>query len=287
MAANEVNPLTGGYVTTTLSDEYSLGTIRRAIVQIIMEIRKAVILAGGSGTRLRPVTLATNKHLLPLYDKPVIFYAIENLVHAGISRIMVVTGPQHLDDFAHVLGSGQHWKPKSGKATQIQITYGLQNESSGIAQGLFIAKDYIGGESCVLYLGDNYIEDDLEPHVRAFKEGATVFIKKVDDPERFGVAEIDATGRVVSIEEKPEKPKSNLAVAGVYIYDKTVFEKMEDQKLSTRGEYEITYINNKYVAEKKLTAVTLTKQWFDVGTFDSLLEASKHVREQRKNAMNG
>ncbi len=123
--------------------------------------------------------------------------------------------------------------------------------------------------------------------MRAFKEGATVFIKKVDDPERFGVAEIDATGRVVSIEEKPEKPKSNLAVAGVYIYDKTVFEKMEDQKLSTRGEYEITYINNKYVAEKKLTAVTLTKQWFDVGTFDSLLEASKHVREQRKNAMNG
>ena len=248
---------------------------------------KGVILAGGLGTRLYPLTHATNKHLLPLYDRPVIYYAIDNLVRAGINRIMVVTGPQHLDDFAHVLGSGQHWKPIEGPEKQIQIIYGIQNEPGGIAQGLFIAKDYIEGEPCVLYLGDNYIEDDLAPHIKNFKSGATVFLKKVADPERFGVAEVAPDGTVISIEEKPTKPKSDLAVAGIYIYDETVFKKMEDQQPSSRGEYEITYVNNKYLVEKKLTAVMLKEAWFDVGTFDSLFKASERVRVRRNDAKGG
>src|SRR6185295_6078622 len=125
------------------------------------------------------LTLATNKDLLPLYHKPVISHAIDKLVDAGISRIMIVTGPEHLDDFARVLGSGEHWKPKNSSQHQIQITYGIQNKPNGIAQGLFIAKDYVEGEPCLLYLGDNYIEDDLEPYLKSFKGGATVFLKEV------------------------------------------------------------------------------------------------------------
>lgn len=244
-----------------------------------MAIRKAVILAGGRGTRLHPLTLATNKHLLPLYDKPVIYYSIERLVAAGIERIMIVTNPEHVGDFVRVLGSGEHWKPKYGTEHQIQITYGIQNKANGIAQGLFIARDYIEGEPCVLYLGDNYIEDDIEPHIRNFGGGATVFLKKVSGPERFGVATVDAKGKIISIEEKPKKPKSDLAVVGVYLYDETVFDKMKGQKPSARGEYEISYVNEKYMRENTLTAITLKKKWFDVGTFDSLVEASLYLKK--------
>lgn len=247
-----------------------------------MNIRKAVILAGGTGTRLYPVTRATNKHLLPLYDKPVICHAIDTLVEAGITRIMIVTGPEHLDDFAHILGSGEGWKPKDGSGKQIQITYGIQNKPTGIAQGLYIAKDYINNEPCILYLGDNYIEDDLRPYVESFNGGAKIFLKQVKDPERFGIATIDESGTVLNVEEKPKNPSSNLAIVGVYIYDHTVFEKMEDQQPSARGEYEITHVNNKYLSEGTLKAVSLEKEWFDVGTFDSLLEASLFVQKKKK-----
>jgi len=245
-----------------------------------MEIRKAVILAGGSGTRLRPLTLATNKHLLPLYDKPVIYYAIEKLVAAGIDRIMVVTSPEHIHSFIQALGSGEHWKPKDGKESQIQITYGIQNKPGGIAQGLYIAKDYVGAEPCVLYLADNYIEDDIAEYVSSFKGGAMVFLKEVPDPERFGVATVGKDGKVIEIEEKPKTPKSDLAVVGLYLYDATVFDKMADQTPSERGEYEITYINNKYCKEGTLTAATLKGKWMDVGTFESLHEASMHLRDK-------
>jgi glucose-1-phosphate thymidylyltransferase len=244
-----------------------------------MRIRKAVILAGGTGSRLQPLTSATNKHLLPLYDKPVIYHAVDRLVAAGISRIMIVTGAQHLDDFARVLGSGEHWIPKDGNGKQIQITYGIQNKPSGIADGLYIAKEYIAGEPCLLYLGDNYIEDDLEPYLSTFEKGAYVFLKEVTDPERFGVAEIASDGTVLSLEEKPVAPKSNKAVVGLYLYDETVFDKMVGMEPSARGEYEITYVNNQYLAEGTLKAAMLTKPWYDIGTFDSLLEASNHVRE--------
>src|SRR3989338_11136322 len=146
---------------------------------------KSVILAGGKATRLNPLTLVTNKHLLPVYDKPVIYYAIEKLVSSGIDRIMIVTSPGHIHDFVQLLGSGQNFvSVKSGK--QIQIVYGIQNEPSGIADGLYIAKDYVGTDNCVLYLGDNIFEDEIKKQIKDFKDGATVFLKKVSDPKRFG-----------------------------------------------------------------------------------------------------
>lgn len=241
---------------------------------------KGIILAGGRGTRLYPLTAVTNKHLLPLYDKPIIFHAVEKLVEAGIDRIMIVTSPHHLDDFVQLLGSGAHFKSKK-TGSQIQIVYGIQNAPSGIAYGLHIAKDYIGTDNCVLYLGDNIVEDDLTEHIENFKDGATVFLKEVNDPERFGIATIDRHNRVKEIIEKPKRPKSNFAVVGVYIYDNTVFEKMIDQPLSPRGELEITYVNNKYISEKKLQSVILKKPWFDVGTFNSILDASIYMRAQK------
>jgi glucose-1-phosphate thymidylyltransferase len=240
---------------------------------------KGVILAGGNGTRLQPLTLATNKHLLSLYNKPVIYYGVEKLVEAGVEKIMIVTSPQHVEDFVKLLGSGQNFRSNdSGK--QIQIVYGVQNEPNGIAYGLHIAEEYIGDSNCVLYLGDNLFEDNISRHIKNFKDGAVVFLKKVKDPERFGVAEIDKRGRVISIEEKPSRPKSDLVVTGLYIYDNTVFKKMVGTRMSERGEYEITELNNKYIEEGKLKSVMLEKEWFDVGTFDSLLDAAHFMRKK-------
>ena len=242
---------------------------------------KAVILAGGKATRLHPLTLVTNKHLLPVYDKPVIYYAIEKLVSSSIDRIMIVTSPNHIHDFVQLLGSGQNFiSKKSGK--QIQIVYGIQNEASGIADGLYIAQDYVGDDNCILYLGDNIFEDDIEKYVKSFKDGAMIFLKQVRDPKRFGIAEVDKAKNVISIQEKPKNPRSNLAVVGLYIYDNSVFTKMIGQPKSKRGEYEITYINNKYMNEKKLKAVVLKKEWFDIGTVESLLEASNFNRKKIK-----
>lgn len=240
---------------------------------------KGVILAGGDGTRLRPLTLVTNKHLLPVYNKPVIYYAIEKLVEAGVDRIMIVTSPKQVDDFVNLLGSGQNFvSKKTGK--QIQIVYGIQNRPSGIADGLHIAKDYIGTDNCVLYLGDNIFEDDISTHIANFKGGALVFLKEVKNPERFGIATVDEKGRVLEIVEKPVNSKSNLAVVGIYVYDRTVFDKMVGQPTSERGEYEITYINNTYIKEGALKSVRLKKEWFDVGSVDSLLEANNFMKKK-------
>ena len=162
---------------------------------------KAVILAGGSGTRLHPLTLVTNKHLLPVFNKPVIYYAIEKLVDAGIGKVMIVPSPAHIDSFVRLLGSGQHFVPTQSSARQIQIVYGIQNEPNGIAYGLYIAEDYIGDDDCVLFLGDNIITDDIAPAIKKFKQGATLFLKKVDDPERFGVA-VEADAENVESEQR-------------------------------------------------------------------------------------
>lgn len=241
---------------------------------------KAVILAGGNGTRLHPLTHATNKHLLPLYDKPVIYYAIENLVRAGIYKIMIVTSAHHIEDFVKLLGSGHNFKRPDGR--QVQIAYGIQNEPNGIAFGLYIAKDYIGSDDCVLYLGDNIIEDDIAPYIKNFKGGARVFLKEVSNPKQFGIATIGKGDKVTAIEEKPKNPKSNLAVVGLYVFDNTVFDKMLKQKPSARGEYEVTYLNNKYIEEGKLESVVLKKKWFDIGTIDSLLEASNYMYDKKR-----
>lgn len=242
---------------------------------------KGVILAGGLGTRLSPLTLVTNKHLLPIYNKPVIYYSIEKLVSAGVDRIMIVTSPEHIADFVDLLGSGQNFISLKTKK-QIQIVYGIQNKPSGIADGLYIAKEYVGNDSCVLCLGDNIIEDDISGHIKNFKDGATIFLKKVSDPERFGVALLDKKGNILGIEEKPKKPKSDLAVIGLYLYDNTVFQKMIGQKMSARGEYEITYINNKYIKEGRMRSVVLKNKWFDIGSHNSLFEAGKHMKHKHE-----
>ncbi|TSC67136.1 MAG: glucose-1-phosphate thymidylyltransferase [Parcubacteria group bacterium Gr01-1014_72] len=244
---------------------------------------KAIIMAGGDGTRLRPLTHAVNKHLLPVYDRPVIYYAVEKVVEAGIDRIMLVTSPEYVGSFVRLLGSGKDFISKR-TGSQIQIVYGIQNTASGIAYGLHIAADYIGKESCLLYLGDNIFEDSLAPYVTSFKTGATVFLKKVPDPERFGVATLNKNGRVVAIEEKPEHPKSDLAVLGAYLYDNTVFDTVRDQPLSDRGELEISYVNSKFIEQGTLTAHTLTKRWFDIGTPDALLEAANYMKERKHHA---
>jgi len=243
---------------------------------------KAVILAGGSGTRLHPLTLVTNKHLLPVFDKPVIYYAIEKLVDAGVSKIMIVTSPHHIDAFVRLLGSGQHFVPKKKTTRQIQIVYGIQNEPNGIAYGLFIAEDYIGDDDCVLFLGDNIILDDITPAIKKFKKGGMLFLKKVSDPERFGVATVNKRGKITQLEEKPAKPKSNLAATGLYIYDNTVFKKIRKVQKSERGEYEITDLNKLYLEEGTLHSHMLEKEWFDIGTIESLHEASRFMKRQAK-----
>lgn len=240
---------------------------------------KGVLLAGGSGTRLHPMTKVTNKHLLPIYNRPVLYYAIDKMVEAGIDRIMIVTSPGHVDDFVNIIGSGPRWISKNN-GRQIQIVYGIQEKPTGIASGLWIAKEYVGDDSCLLYLGDNIIEDNLTEHVQSFKGGATVFLKEVSDPERFGIAELNQDGQIVGIEEKPEKPKSNKAVVGLYIYDNTVFERMDNIEPSDRGEYEITTVNELYCKSGELNGVQLEQEWFDIGTFDSMLEASLHMKKK-------
>ncbi len=240
---------------------------------------KGIILAGGSGTRLHPLTLAVNKHLLPVYNKPVIYHAVQTLVNAGIDRIMIVTSPQSIDHFVRLIGSGKDFISKR-TGTQIQVVYGIQNVPSGIAYGLHIARDYIGDDSCALHLGDNIFEDDFSDIVKNFKSGATVFLKKVKDPERFGVASVDKRGRVKKITEKPKRPDSDLAVTGLYIYDNSVFAKLEGQTLSDRGELEITDVNNRYVKEGTLRALILKDAWFDIGTPDSLLAAAIHMHKK-------
>lgn len=238
---------------------------------------KGIILAGGFGTRLHPITKVTNKHLLPIYDKPMIYYPIEALVRAGVDKIMIITNPPHISDFVNLLGSGQEFVGKNGK--QIQIVYGIQNHPSGLADGLWIAKDYIGADKCIMILGDNIFWDDLTSHLENFKDGALIFLKEVDDPQRFGIAEVDSSLNVLSVEEKPNDPKSNFAITGIYVYDNTCIKKCIGQKASNRGEYEITYINNLYLKEGKLKAVKLEKEWFDAGTIESLLETSNFVKK--------
>ena len=241
---------------------------------------KGIITAGGSGTRLYPLTAATNKHLLSLYDKPVIYHAVAKLVEAGIDQIMIVTNPQHIEDFVKLFGSGKDFISKN-TGRQIQIVYTIQNEPHGIGHTLSVARDYIGNDPCVLYLGDNIFEDDIKPHIDNFKGGAKIFLKKVTDPERFGVAVLDKKGKVISLQEKPRKPKSPYAVTGLYIYDNTVVEKSRYQIRSPRGEFEITSINDEYLKEGKLQAAILKKEWFDIGTFDTLLDASLYMRHKK------
>ncbi len=235
---------------------------------------KGVILAGGLGTRLYPLTKITNKHLLPIYDKPMIYYPIEALVTAGITDIMIVTGGKKSGDFLSLLGNGSDFGLK-------HLNYTYQKGEGGIAEALGLCEHWAAGDSVCVVLGDNIIEKNVRKAVRDFANqgrGAKIMLKEVHDPERFGVAELKGE-RVVAIEEKPKQPKSNLAVIGIYFYDARVFEMIKTLEPSDRGELEITDVNNGYIRDGSMTYEVLEGWWTDAGTFDSLLRAAKLVAE--------
>lgn len=240
---------------------------------------KGIILAGGAGTRLRPLTTVTSKQLLPVYDRPMIFYPLQTLVNAGIKEILVIVAPDHAGDYLHVLGSGKEFG--------VRITYEIQERPEGIAQAFLIGESFVGDDPVTLILGDNLFLDDqavITNAVQRFKSGAHIFVTKVDNPGRFGVVEFDDRMVVKSIVEKPEHPKSNYIVTGLYSYDGTVVKRAKMLKPSGRGELEITDLNNVYLASGELTVSVINGVYLDTGTFDSLLQANVIVAKRRKSA---
>ena len=241
---------------------------------------KGVVLAGGTGSRLFPLTKITNKHLLPIYDKPMIYYPIQALVEAGITDLLIVTGGRNSGDFLRLLANGKEFGLK-------HINYTYQEGEGGIAEALGLAEHFADGEKICVILGDNIIEMNIRSAVEKFRRqerGAKILVKEVQDAERFGVAEISGE-HVLGIEEKPKKPKSNYAVVGIYLYDNSVFQKIRRLKPSGRGELEITDVNNFYVEEKTLTWEKLEGWWTDAGTFKSLLAANTLVAQTGANNM--
>ena len=235
---------------------------------------KGVILAGGLGTRMLPLTKVTNKHLLPVYDKPMIYYPIHTLLHAGITSILVVTGGNHAGDFLMLLGNG-----KELGIADLHYTY--QEGHGGIADALKLAEDFADGDRICVILGDNIAERSIKIHVDKYKQqksGAKILLTEVPDPQRFGVATV-VKGKVTKIVEKPKKPESKYAVTGIYMYDNQVFEIARTLKPSGRGELEITDVNNHYLKKGELTADILDGWWSDAGTFESLYRASHLIRK--------
>lgn len=233
---------------------------------------KGIILAGGKATRLRPLTKITSKQLLPVYDKPMIFYPIETLVKAGIKDILIIIAPDYSGQFLNLLGSGKDFGAK--------FSYAIQEEPRGLADAFIIGEDFIKKDNVTLILGDNIFEHDFSSQIKKFKEGAMVFAKKVHDPERFGVVEFDENMKALSIEEKPKKPKSNYAVVGIYSYDNRVIEHAKNLKPSDRGEIEITDLNNVYLKKNALKVNIIEGMWEDAGTFDSLLRVNNFMAQK-------
>lgn len=241
---------------------------------------KGVVLAGGLGSRLRPLTAVTNKHLLPVFDQPMIYYPIQTLVNAGIQDIMIVTGGNSAGDFLKLLGNGKAFGLK-------HLNYTYQEGEGGIAQALSLVEHFAGGDPVCVVLGDNIIEGNIRAAARAYRHqggGAKILLKKVDDPQRFGVPEIDGR-RVMRIEEKPERPRSDYAVIGIYLFDSTVFDIIRTLKPSARNELEITDVNNAYIERDEMTWDELAGWWTDAGTFESLLRASNLVAKTGANKL--
>ncbi len=238
---------------------------------------KGIVLAGGTGSRLSPLTKITNKHLLPIYDRPMIYYPIQTLVDAGIRDILIVTGGKNAGDFLRLLANGKHFGLK-------HLNYTYQEGEGGIADALALAEHFADGEKICVILGDNIIQGSIRSAAEQFQQqarGARILLKKVPDAERFGVAEIDGN-RIVRIEEKPKLPKSDYAVTGIYMYDGSAFEKIRALVPSRRGELEITDVNNAYIEEGTMTFSFLEGWWTDAGTFDSLLRAGNLVAQSRQ-----
>jgi len=241
---------------------------------------KGIVLAGGRATRLRPLTSITSKQLLPVYNKPMIFYPIETLIKAGIKDILIIIAPDYSGHFLNLLGDGKEFGAR--------FNYAVQKEPKGLADAFIIGQDFIGDDDVTMILGDNIFVQDFSNEIKSFKKGGMIFAKQVSDPERFGVVEFDQNMKAISIEEKPTSPKSNYAVVGLYTYDNEVVNIAKNLKPSDRGEIEITDINRFYLEKNNLQVNVFYSLWEDAGTFDSLLRVSNIMAEkfQKENPQN-
>lgn len=252
---------------------------------------KGVILAGGFGTRLYPLTKVTNKHLLPVYNKPMICYPIESLMKAGITEIMIVTGIEFAGDFLRLLGDGEEFTAELNKWNKtnyppVNFHYAVQKGAAGIADALRLTEVFVGKDNVAVILGDNIYEDTFQEDIACFSSGVKVFLKEMKDNKRFGVPVFDSEKRTITaIEEKPPQPKSTYAVTGLYLYDHHVFDIIRTLKPSQRGEYEITDVNNKYIQQGEMSYTIISGFWLDAGTIETMHHASSIVRdkEQKKN----
>ncbi len=246
----------------------------------MQSIQKGVIIAGGLGTRLRPLTKTINKQLLPVYDKPLIYYPLELLIESGITSILIISGPEHSGQLQNQLGSGSDFGP------EIKLAYQIQDQPRGIAQALGLAEEFAGNDNIAVILGDNIFEDKelIKAALQDFPSygsRAHIFLKAVSDPERFGVASFNIINQLESIEEKPAHPTSNLAITGLYLYKSEVFNIIRTLQPSARGELEISDVNRIYVEHQAMCGTVLKGEWIDAGTFDSLLKASNFIAAQR------
>lgn len=238
---------------------------------------KGIILSGGSGTRLRPLTKITSKQLLPVYHRPMIYYPLNTLIKAGIKEILIIVAPERAGDYLNLLGSGKEFG--------VKFTYEIQDKPEGLAQAFLIGEKFIDEDNVAMILGDNIFEDDFSEDIKNFKGGAKIFAKKVSDPERFGVVKFNEEMRAEKIIEKPQEYLSNYAVTGLYIYDRRVVDIAKEMKASPRGELEITDVNNWFLEKGEIEVAEVKGEWLDAGTFDSLLKAQNFAKEKMADKM--